>query len=219
MIIANTFDLDALTKEGVRLAHNTQEKSGRVMRRYLDRVLMNGLLLQHFALNQHYTAEQLQAIAKYAKAMAEENEDIRTSLIDFGEVAKAGQYVDTLVDGDAGVVANRYRLTYPVNEASVKQLRAMVSFVVGICHDLRAFANRPNETALLDCPDYVYRGLPCSCSASPWMVSGVDVAGGAGVLEWCVDQADAKQRFALLNEHPNRFRHMKVESWASLKAA
>lgn len=219
MITANTFDINELTNEGARLVHNTREKSGRVLRRYLDRVLMNGMLLQHFALNQHYTAMQLEAIAKYAKAIALESEDIRVSLIDFGDVAKAGAYVDTFVDADSGVVANRYRLTYAVNEASVKQLRAMVSFVVGICNDLRAFANRPNETALQDCPDYVYRGLPCSCADSPWMVSGVDIAGGSGVLEWCVDQADAKQRFALMNEHPNRFRHLKAESWASLQAA
>lgn len=217
MITADSYDLKELIKEGVRLVHNRQEKSGRPLRRYLDRVMKDGMVLQHFARHQHYTPEQLQAIVVYAKANAEEREALRA--VDVRDEAKVGKYADTFVDAASGIVTNRYRMAIAVNDASVKQLRDMVSFVVDICYGLRSFADSPNEIALRDCPDYVYRGLPCSCSAAPWMVSGVDVAGGAGVLEWCVDQADAKQRFALMSEHPNRFRHLKAESWASLQAA
>lgn len=217
MITANAFDLKDIIKEGARLSHNKQEKSGRVMRRYLDRVLMNGMLLQHFALNQHYTGEQLAAIATYAKKTGEAFQAMQSA--DVREAAKMGNYVDTFVDPDAGVVANRYRLAYAVSDATVKQLRDMVSYVVEVCYNLRSFAEDPNAEALQDCPDYVYRGLPCSCSKSPWMVSGVDTAGGSGVLEWCVDQADAEQRLAFMSKHSNRFRHIKAESWASLQAA
>jgi hypothetical protein len=217
MITATAFDLDVLIKEGIRLSHNKQKKSGRAMRRYLDRVLVSGFLLQHFALNQHYTDEQLVAIVKYAQKRGDELQALQAS--DVRDAAKAGSYVDIFVDVEAGVVANRYRLAYVVNEATVKQLRDMVSYVVEVCHNLHPFAKDPNAEALLDCPDYVYRGLPCSCSTAPWMVSGVDTAGGSGALEWCVDQADAEERFALMSKHSKRFRHLKAESWASLQAA
>jgi hypothetical protein len=217
MITANAFDLRELINEGTRLSHNKQEKSGRAMRRYLGRVLASGMLLQHFALNQHYTDEQLAAIAKYAKKRGEDFQALQASEV--RESAKAGNYVDTFVDTDAGVVANRYRLVLAVNDATVKQLRDMVSYVVDVCYNLQPFAKDLNNEALQDCPDYVYRGLPCSCSTAPWMVSGVDTAGGSGVLEWCVDQKDAKERFALMSKHAKRFRHLKAESWASLQAA
>lgn len=217
MISANAYDLKERINEGVRLAHDKGNKSGRLLRRYLDRALMSGMLLQHFALNEHYTDKQLKAIAEYAKTSAAKNEAIRAD--DVRGAAKAGVYVDTFVDSDSGIVANRYRLVCDINEASVQQLRDMVSYVVDICHELRPFSVNPNSTALQECPDYEYRGLPCSCSETPWMVSGVDIASGAGVLEWCVDQKDAEDRFALMSKHPNRFRHMKVQSWAAMKAA
>lgn len=50
---------------------------------------------------------------------------------------------------------------------------------------------------------YEYRGLPCNIAprANLWAVAGWDLlTGAAGVLEWCRNEADARERFQLMLE-------------------
>lgn len=49
---------------------------------------------------------------------------------------------------------------------------------------------------------YRYRNLPCSISKNPWYVQGQDVFGGIGVLEWCRDEFDAKERLSIMSIFP-----------------
>lgn len=49
---------------------------------------------------------------------------------------------------------------------------------------------------------YRYRNLPCSVSKEPWYVQGRDVFGGVGVLEWCRDELDAKERLSVMSIFP-----------------
>ncbi len=49
---------------------------------------------------------------------------------------------------------------------------------------------------------YRYRNLPCSISKNPWYVQGRDMFGGVGVLEWCRDELDAKERLSIMSIFP-----------------
>ena len=51
-------------------------------------------------------------------------------------------------------------------------------------------------------PLYTYRGRDCRNRA--WYVGGEDTAphGGVGVLEWCNDEQDAKERMGIMARYP-----------------
>jgi hypothetical protein len=42
-----------------------------------------------------------------------------------------------------------------------------------------------------------------------WAISGEDTLGGAGILEWCYDEDDAKDLFQQMSRDVGRFRHLK----------
>lgn len=202
MILANRYDLNETIRLGVKLLGNPLNNNGRVLRRFIDRACDDGgcRVDQAFAYNQHYTSEQLLALVDYAKSVAAE----------FRIPLNGGEFVDTVYEPLAGLVKNSYRLAHPPKEATVKQLRAMVDMIVELCRAMLPFAEDPNATALLSCPDYVYRGLPIRCSNTVWGIGGSDIGGGSGILEWCVDEDDAKQRLALMSQHP-RFQNLSAE--------
>ena len=207
MILANRHDLKEFIRLGVQLLGNPRNNNGRVLRRYIDQVCDDGgcRVDQTFAHFQHYTPVQLLALVDYAKSVAAEFRE-------FQMVSNGGEFVDTVFQPLAGLVKNSYRLAHPPKEATVKQLRAMVDMIVELCRAMQPFAEDPNATALSSCPDYVYRGLPIRCSDTVWEIGGSDMAGASGVLEWCVDEDDAKQRLALMSQHP-RFQHLSAKPW------
>jgi hypothetical protein len=125
---------------------------------------------------------------------------------------EGGVFVETVYEPLSALVKNSYRLAHPSKEATVTQLRHLVSMIVDLCRDMLPFAENPNATAFQACPDYVYRGLPCSCSSTLWEIGGLDKAGGGGVLEWCVDSDDAQQRLAMMSQYP-RFEHLSAKPW------
>lgn len=49
-------------------------------------------------------------------------------------------------------------------------------------------------------PKYTYRSL--SSMNRAWFVSGVDSQGGAGILEWCDSENDAKERLSIMKNYP-----------------
>jgi 5-methylcytosine-specific restriction endonuclease McrA len=64
---------------------------------------------------------------------------------------------------------------------------------------------------------YIYRNYPADIVTEEqlWCVSGVDAArGGAGVLEWCTDKADARSRMREMNNlSPGRFQQLSAGKW------
>lgn len=57
---------------------------------------------------------------------------------------------------------------------------------------------------------YKYRNLPCT--AGDWCVTGQDSSGGhysGGILEWCYDRKDAKDRLNQMKQFP-QFSELKI---------
>ncbi len=121
------------------------------------------------------------------------------------------------MDSGFGLVTNSYWLQFDYKAASLAQLRSMVEVVLVLADAMSNFAGSPNDTALIDCPLYVYRNLPCSIAPDDqlWAVSGQDVQGSGGVLEWCFDQVDAEQMLDEMKRFPERFKNLSAQPWAS----
>lgn len=207
MLTANRSNLHETIALGRQLLANRSNNNGRVLRRFIDRACDDGgcRVNQVFAHNGHYTEMQLLALVDYAKSVAQ----LAKSTL----APEGGVFVETVYEPLAALVKNSYRLAHPPKEATVAQLRSMVDMVVDLCVGMLPFAKDANATAFQDCPDYVYRGLPCSCSETLWEIGGSDKAdGGGGVLEWCVDPDDAQQRLAMMSQFP-RFENLSARPW------
>ena len=63
--------------------------------------------------------------------------------------------------------------------------------------------------AIHEVETYKYRSLPCT--AGDWSVCGSDTLNGAGVLEWCFDEADAKERLQIMKSYP-QFQDLSIGS-------
>ncbi len=61
-------------------------------------------------------------------------------------------------------------------------------------------------------PLYTYRGRDCRNRA--WYVGGEDTGphGGGGVLEWCNDEQDAKERMGIMARYP-QFKGLTIGKW------
>lgn len=74
--------------------------------------------------------------------------------------------------------------------------------------------DRAHVEALEARAPYRYRGMRMP-NSNAWHVSGADMSpegGGAGVLEWCHDEADAKMRMGLMARHP-QFEELSNGKW------
>ncbi len=58
---------------------------------------------------------------------------------------------------------------------------------------------------------YQYRNLPGNLCATPWFVQG-GADNGAGVLEWCFDEQDARERLAIMVTYPE-FSNLSINQW------
>lgn len=205
----NVFDVSL---EASRLLNLDAKAVGRKFRRFLSRVSENGVVAQMFACCEGHTERQLKTLEVYAQYIAKEQSE---------ELSKDIATLKGLVnDREFGLVSVQYQFLVSVDAATVAQLREMVAFVRVLACWMHDFAQSPNITVLSDCPDYVYRNLPCSIVPHEelWCVSGADVRGGAGVLEWCYDEADANGILADMKRFPERFTGLKAEAFAALLA-
>ena len=176
---------------------------GRKMRRFLTQVSDSGMLLQSFCFDEGYSKAQLHALEAYARQL---DESLQANL-PLAVVHRCG----TLIDDQFGLVSNHYKFVHSIETASVEQLRDMVKAVAILAEAMHAFAASVNNTALVNCPTYVYRGLPCSIAKDQdlWVVAGLDkMTGGSGVLEWCHDVRDAMDIFEEMRRHPGRFANL-----------
>ena len=202
----NSQNVFEVSRAGYTLFRSSKWNKSRALRRFLSDVLLpvlheNGkaLVLQSFAYEDGYSPEQLDALERYAASL----EPIQRSYIAEG----AAQYGGVVRDNDYGSVLNSYELSWNPATASLKQLQLMAKVVIVLADSLHQFAAFPNENALKDCPQYRSRGLPCTIGHDEdlWCVSGQDVRGGSGVLEWCYDEKDANAVLAEMNRFPERF--------------
>lgn len=199
-------EIGAVIREASKLLENDQGNNGRAMRRFLGRhggVLSDKVVfVQSFCFEDGFSPAQLLAIEAYAGTV---------HLLNAANFPKdvGIEFCGTTRDEEFGAVGNAYIVHVSVPTASVRLLRSMVQLVLVINGTLHDFAASPNATALQDCPTYEYRGL--SCIRRPWAVSGTDLQGGGGVLEWCYDEADANERLALLQAHPQRFTNLRID--------
>lgn len=197
-----------ISREGYRLLGLKATAVGRKLRRFLERVSVDGIIMQSFAFNEGHTPRQLETLRVYAQYIARQ----ASEYLPAGVVEHQGVVFD---DGFA-LVANHYKLRHGIASASVAELRKLVEAVVVLAEVMHEFAGNANRAALAECPDYVYRGLPCSIVEDErlWCVSGEDVRGGSGVLEWCYDEADALEILTSMQRFPERFLGVVVLKWS-----
>jgi hypothetical protein len=202
----NSQNVFEVSRAGYTLFRSSKWETSRALRRFLSDVVLpvlreNGkaLVLQSFAHEDGYSPKQLDALERYAA----DREESQRSNIPEG----AALYQGVVRDNDYGSVLNCYELSWNPATASLTQLQLMAKVVIVLADSLHQFAAFPNENALKDCPQYRYRNLPCTIGTDEnlWCVSGQDVHGGCGVLEWCYDEKDANAVLAEMNRFPERF--------------
>lgn len=202
-----------IASDALRVLADPSKRIGRRMRRLLS-VCCEDLrpgqphLVQSYALTEGYTPEQLQALRACAeKAVAADEAKVDTALLDHGFV---------VFDEAFGIVSVYYKLRIDLETASCRELRGVLSFLHCIAVRMSLDLHKPNETVLAECPDYVYRGLPCSVvdDNELWAVNGQDVRGGSGVLEWCVSEEDAREVVTQMSRFPERFLNVTAEKWS-----
>ena len=193
----------AISHEAYMLWRLPKGAVGRKMRRFLTQVADSGMLLQSFCFDEGYSKTQLHALEAYARQL---DESLQVNL-PLAVVHRCG----TMTDDQVGLVSNHYKFVFSIETASVGQLRDMVKTVAILAESMHAFAASVNNTALVNCPTYVYRGLPSSIAKDKdlWVVAGLDrMTGASGVLEWCHDVRDALDVFEEMTRHPGRFANL-----------
>jgi hypothetical protein len=193
--------------EGMAIFRN-QGTASRVMKRFLGRWSDFGIVSQVYTSGPGFSEQQMNAIKRYAK---------QNAAWTAGDVPTCEQ-LGLDVDMANGLIRARFKLPYDVDTASVRQLREMCDHVTIIANCMKQYFEDINATALKTYPDYVFRGLPFSCSTDLWYVGGNDLRGGSGVLEWCYDEQDAKHRLSLMQQHV-RFTDLNAAPDSRLKAA
>jgi hypothetical protein len=183
------------------LLANQKGNNGRALRRFLMRIAPNGIISQVLVSQAGYSANQLDAIEKYAVKVAEE------ANFYLSQPPEGWSFIGTIREDSFCLIQNSYKLEYPVQSATVKQLRAMVALIVVLADNMQKFVVEPNKNALQLYPQYVYRNL----SSTKWLIQGADLLGGSGILEWCHDEADAQQRLGLMTPHL-RFSNLELTS-------
>lgn len=200
-----------VVNEGARLLNHMERNNGRKLRRFVSRnagCLENTIVFtQQFTYENGYSKVQLAAIEAYARKVHSTNIPMFPERMKFS-------FMDTIRDDMFGIVSNSYIVAMNVKTASVAELRDIVKVIYVLNEEVLPFLNNTNNTALMDCPDYVYRGL--ACTHAPWAIGGIDRE-GSGVLEWCYDEVDAKQRLALMEAHPDRFKNLNICSPKSMQ--
>lgn len=171
------------------------------------------LVLAFAQYNDGYTPEQLRAMHEVAQAVLAESKTAFEGLpLEPGFI---------VFDEEMSVLAVYFKLTVGLDKSSrlepgtVSQLREVLTAVRWLLDKAGDHLKPGYQTGLLDCPDYVYRGYPCSVVSDEklWAVSGLDTRGGSGVLEWCVDEEDAKYIVSLMKRQPNRFVDLSAAPW------
>jgi hypothetical protein len=191
--------------EANQLLKNTDGNNGRVLRRFLGRQCQHNKIYQTIASTKGLWPRQIKAIIEAAEHQA--------MVLEYIGVVRGPVTLDK-VTGDVTVT---FDVPHQIETASVREMRTVVQAIETICRYAEMFRDRNLNKSILNsakCPDYEYRGYPCSVVEDPWYVGGEDVRGGSGILEWCTSEQDALDRLALMKKH-KRFVALRIESWAA----
>lgn len=207
MITINT--LKEIGSEAHELLKNTQGNNGRTLRRFLGRQCQHNKIHTTLMNVTGLWPRQIKAIIEAAEHQA--------VMYEFSNV-KRGPVVLNKETGDITVT---YDVPYPIEFASVREMRDVVMTIDSICRYGEVFRDTKLNRHILNaakCPDYEYRNHPCRIVPDVWYVSGQDIrGGGGGVLEWCISESDAQERMALMKKH-KRFTNLSIENWAAYEA-
>lgn len=188
-----------ISRESYRLLELGENVKGRTLRRFVSRVCSKGFISQVFAYEGGFSADQLNAIEAYAR-------DVAAKSICFIP-ADVAVHSSTFQEPSFGMVQNVFTVHADVGTASVRELAAIVRAIAVLSDTMHEYRADINKAALRRFPDYRYRNKPSTLSEAPWCVSGSDIRGGSGVLEWCYDREDAHERFVEMQQH-GRFRDL-----------
>jgi hypothetical protein len=215
----NQDNVFAVSRRAYELLNGPKGHTSRSLRRFLLEVTdgQGDQVIQSFAYEDGYSKEQLDALEIYASRIVDRQKQYLTEGARNGWLRFKGlPFRITMRDDAFGIVGNVYALGYPLAEASVAQLRAMVEAVVVLSDCMHDFAANPMN-CITSSSGYRYRGLPCSIAPDEqlWYVGGQDLlGGGGGILEWCYDEADAQQVLKDMQRFPGRFANLNAESYA-----
>jgi hypothetical protein len=191
--------------EANQLLKNTDGNNGRALRRFLGRQCQHNKIFQTIASTNGLWPRQIKAIIEAAEGQA--------MVLEYIGVVRG----PVTLDKATGDIAVTFDVPHPIETASVREMRTIVQAIETICRYAEAFRDQNLNRCILGsakCPDYEYRGYPCSVVEDPWYVGGQDLRGGSGVLEWCTSESDAQDRLAMMKKH-KRFVHLGIESWAA----
>lgn len=200
----------AYVSEALRKALHKGHGHTRALRRILSSVMGTPTALWVSFAEQHqgFTPEQLRAIRRYAKTVMAEYGTPPEGL--FAEA----KCMTTIWPGD---IEYLFVLPVELEALSSAALRDVGHFLLQLTQALLPFAGSLNATALRDCQEYLYRGLPCSIAPDEklWTIAGSDVRGGSGILEWCYDQEDAEAVLGQMKRFPERFKNLGAAPYLS----
>lgn len=204
-----------------QLQHSTKLRNSRSLRRFLSDILeidpvskAKSDVFVCFAYDEGFSKEQLSSIANHAREKA-------NWAMEIAKMTNSPVEFKAIVEDDCfGLVSAHFQLPWIPATATLKQLQQMLGMVYLLSTALADFRRSPNQSALIDCPEYEYRGLPCSIVPDEylWTVNGIDCRGGAGVLEWCFDQADAEHRLELMQKDASRFTQLSASAFVPKRA-
>ena len=203
----NTQQYECIRKEASQFLNNVSGNNGRVIRRFLKRVTVNGKIRQVFTQGFSYARGQLNAIEAHAQKLA-------ADLVEDGmDTETVIQFISTVRDEPSRQIYNNFYIGLDIQTASVSTMRMVLYWIVRMCDQMTKFAKDPNSVFVFaKDKDYIYRGYPINVSEEGWHVGGDDRRdGGGGVLEWCESEEDAKDRLTKMKKH-FRFQNLSVST-------
>jgi hypothetical protein len=205
-------------RQGNQLVDGKKWQNSRSLRRFLASVVEAKQHVEPFVTiswsnDEGHNAEQLDAFENYAEVCAQRHREYLSR-------NWAAHCFGVSRDDMYGKVYSTVQLNWKLETASLTQLQQMVRVVVLLAESMRKFAENANETALEDCPEYAYRGLPCSIAPDEdlWCIAGHDKMGGSGILEWCYGEEDAKMLFSQMCRYPLRFPGLVAQQYRAASA-
>jgi hypothetical protein len=198
-------------RQGDQLVDGKKWQQSRTLRRFLAAIVeakQHGepFVTMSWSNDEGHNTEQLDVIENHAEMCANRYREYLSR-------NWAAHCFGVSRDDMYGTVCVPVRLNWMPETATLAQLQQMVRVVVMLADSMREFAENVNETVLKDCPEYRYRGLPCSIAPDEdlWCIAGHDKKGGSGILEWCHGEDDAQVLYQKMSRFPLRFPRLVAE--------
>ena len=201
-VVADAKGLVDISKSTPVAYRRTRSRS---LRRFLSRLIEvqnDGaeLVVMSWSRNEGHSPDQLDALEQYVGPLT-------SWLATHSKVAPLLQLQAITRNDTESTYCVTFALKSPMELASLSQLQQLVLAFRVLAESMLDFARDANATVFTSCPEYRYRGLPCSIAPDEnlWYVGGQDKRGGGGILEWCYDEDDANAMLREMQKHATRF--------------